>query len=212
MIPAFSPLINDRDFSRKGSPNMLLKFEKQENDYYLRVGGITGLTVGWCNGVMAHCLWSDKARIRYNERGREARIKNDGRVYHSQQRRSEYPVRTQTLATLVRDHCGLPWYLTGFCSGFAMTYLKYSIQRRLGIQFSFAENDILLHHSLDYSGLTSTFIITNPNFIGPQEVSHNTITLQRSSQLFGLLSDSCVLFPTAQTFSNGERPWRHCSC
>ena len=64
------------------------------------------MTVGWCNSVMADCLWSDKA-IMNVEGLREARIKNDGRVYHSQQRRFEYRVRTQILATLVRDHCGL---------------------------------------------------------------------------------------------------------
>jgi hypothetical protein len=48
--------------------------ELKKGQYYVKVGSTTSGTPGRCNGVMAYCHWSNEARIRYDECGREAKM------------------------------------------------------------------------------------------------------------------------------------------
>jgi hypothetical protein len=48
--------------------------ELKKGQYCVKVGRTTDGTPGRCNGVMAYCHWSDEARIRYDECGREAKM------------------------------------------------------------------------------------------------------------------------------------------
>jgi hypothetical protein len=48
--------------------------ELKKGQYCVKAGSSTDGTPGRCNGVMAYCHWSDEARIRYDECGREAKM------------------------------------------------------------------------------------------------------------------------------------------
>lgn len=45
--------------------------------WYCKIGRITGLTTGICNGLSAQCQWSKEDCVRYNEHGEQVMLVED---------------------------------------------------------------------------------------------------------------------------------------